>query len=402
MTTTELTLTPQQQILWSLDTVRERAAQVLDRARANTLIAYHFDESRIDAVVDTVLETTASRYPDGAIPPHSRWRHFEVGDINRWGQLPLPPDTLEQARIATELTVLSVLLDAGAGSAWRYVEAGTGLQLARSEGLGVASMHWYASGAASANSANPLRADGEKLKALSYEQLCDAMQVSAANPLVGATERLALVNALGAEVTRNSVVFPGARLGALFDHVCQDNEVDVADAFKVLLQSLAGIWPSRGSGDNFGDVWPYPGIDGATGTEDLVPFHKLTQWMTYSLVEAWRKHGMRIRNEAALTALAEYRNGGLLIDMSVLVPRDPDFADTEFAPGDPAVVEMRAMTVAVIDIIASLLRKRTNNPDLTLAQVLEGGTWGAGRVIAARLRADQSPPIRYIADGTLF
>ena len=44
-----------------------------------------------------------------------------------------------------------------------------------------------------------------------------------------------------------------------------------------------------------------------------------------------------IRNEAALTALAEYRNGGLLIDMSVLVPRDPDFADTEFAPGDPAV-----------------------------------------------------------------
>ena len=138
MTTTELTLTPQQQILWSLDTVRERAAQVLDRGRANTLIAYHFDESRIDAVVDTVLETTASRYPDGAIPPHSRWRHFEVGDINRWGQLPLPSDTLEQARIATELTVLSVVLDAGAGSAWRYVEAGTGLQLARSEGLGVA------------------------------------------------------------------------------------------------------------------------------------------------------------------------------------------------------------------------------------------------------------------------
>ena len=88
-----------------------------------TLIAYHFDERRIDAVVDTVLETTASRYPDGAIPPHSRWRHFEVGDINRWGQLPLPSDAREQARIATELTVLSVLLDAGAGSAWRYFPA---------------------------------------------------------------------------------------------------------------------------------------------------------------------------------------------------------------------------------------------------------------------------------------
>ena len=46
------------------------------------------------------------------------------------------------------------------------------------------------------------------------------------------------------------------------------------------------------------------GIDGATGTEDLVPFHKLTQWMTYSLVEAWRNHGVRIRNGAALPWLS--------------------------------------------------------------------------------------------------
>jgi hypothetical protein len=39
---------------------------------------------------------------------------------------------------------------------------------------------------------------------------------------------------------------------------------------------------------------------------------------------------------------------------------------------------------------------------LPLAKVLEGGTWAAGRIIARRLRADGSPPLNVVSDGTVF
>jgi hypothetical protein len=37
-----------------------------------------------------------------------------------------------------------------------------------------------------------------------------------------------------------------------------------------------------------------------------------------------------------------------------------------------------------------------------LVKVLEGGTWRAGRRIAWAKRADGSPPLRLLSDGTLF
>jgi hypothetical protein len=46
-----------------------------------------------------------------------------------------------------------------------------------------------------------------------------------------------------------------------------------------------------------------------------------------------------------------------------------------FEPSDPVIIEWRAMTVATLDRIAVEVRKQLNLPDLTLAQVLQGGTW---------------------------
>jgi hypothetical protein len=39
---------------------------------------------------------------------------------------------------------------------------------------------------------------------------------------------------------------------------------------------------------------------------------------------------------------------------------------------------------------------------LPLASVLEGGSWAAGRAIAFSRRADGSPPIKVVSDGTVF
>jgi len=40
--------------------------------------------------------------------------------------------------------------------------------------------------------------------------------------------------------------------------------------------------------------------------------------------------------------------------------------------------------------------------EFPLAKVLEGGTWAAGREIAAELRDGATPPIRIDSDGTVF
>lgn len=47
-------------------------------------------------------------------------------------------------------------------------------------------------------------------------------------------------------------------------------------------------------------------------SDDLVPFHKLTQWLTYSLIEVFEKVlKWKIAGVEDMTGLPEYRNGEL-------------------------------------------------------------------------------------------
>ncbi len=388
--------------LWAPGAIRERCAQVFERALDDRLIAYRYHPERLPATADYVLGVMAENYPHGDIPPHSRWRHFEAGGVDRWAALEAGLATpAERARAATELTIVSVLLDAGAGAAWRYVEAPGSASLQRSEGLGVASLAMYRDGAFSSRPNAPHRVDTAGLLDLGEAAFERAFQVGPDNPLIGAPARVALLNGLGGALRARGV----ERLGDLVEELAPGGEAHMGEAFPRLLALLAPIWPARAGGHDLGDVFPYPGIAGAPGSQDLVPFHKLTQWMCYSLAEAWRRTGIAVHGEELLTALPEYRNGGLLLDLGVLVPRDPArFAAGRFEPASPEVVEMRALTVALVDRLAALLRERLGRDErsLSLAQVLEGGTWSAGRKIAREKRRDGGPPIDYVADGTLF
>ena len=105
-----------------------------------------------------------------------------------------------------------------------------------------------------------------------------------------------------------------------------------------------------------------------------------------------------------LTALPEYRNGGLLIDTGTLVPKDPNALSRKHQVGDELVVEWRALTVALVDAIAERVRSVLGKTEgeFPLARVLEGGTWAAGRLIAAEKRAGGLPPITIESDGTVF
>jgi hypothetical protein len=148
-------------------------------------------------------------------------------------------------------------------------------------------------------------------------------------------------------------------------------------------------------------VWPHPHAGGNGATAGYVPFHKLLQWLAYSLFEPFEWAGIPVVDRDALTGLAEYRNGGLLIDAGVLRLQDDADRQTEWDVGSEIVVEWRALTVSLLDDLAEAVRAELNAPSLPLASILEGGTWAAGREFAARLRKGE-PPLKVKSDGTVF
>jgi Protein of unknown function (DUF1688) len=369
--------------------IRERAEKMLRYVEGGRSAWFALDGDGLEAAVQATLEVTRQRFPKPSdIPFHSRWRHFEAGGRDRWAVLAerlkgLPKE--EVARRRMDLAVVSVLLDAGAGPAWSYREPGSGETYARSEGLGVASFHMFANGVFSRDSkGDPLRVDAERLAALTPADIAMGFQVRAHNPLTGLEGRAELLRKLGGVDLD--------RPGALFDIVATGSDVRAASILAAVLDKLSPIWPLP-----MGDVWPHPEIG-------LVPFHKLSQWLSYSLVEPLEGAGLKVVELDQLTGLPEYRNGGLLVDAGALRPKQRALLEKTFAVGDEAIVEWRALTVALLDRIAQHVRVHLglDAARLPLVKVLEAGTWFAGRRLAAERRPGGGPPITVASDGTVF
>jgi hypothetical protein len=392
--------------------IRARCENVLAAGLAGGLAHFAIELGRLDAVADRVVAVTRAAYPTLAIPVHGRTGHFRAGGVDRVAALDAElaaagADADERARAWVDLIVVSVLLDAGAGDAWRFREPGTELSIGRSEGLAVASLHAFRAGRFSADPARPLRVDADALRRFDAGALAAAFGVTDANPLVGLDGRAGLIRALGDALAAAPVVFRGGRPGGLVDAYRERGlAVGATDLLRVLLEGLGPIWPGRIElrGTNLGDVWPHPAAGGRGLSAGLVPFHKLSQWLAYSLFEPLERAGLAIKNAGALTGLPEYRNGGLLVDLGVLEPRHPAVTTEVHAAGDEIIVEWRALTVAILDRVADRVRALLGKTadELPLARVLEGGTWAAGRQVAAELRPGGGPPIRVASDGTVF
>jgi hypothetical protein len=201
--------------------------------------------------------------------------------------------------------------------------------------------------------------------------------------------------------------------------------VPIPVLWDVLINGLMRIWPASRTainGISLGDAWPcssmpqaaqspssptfspFPNSTGqANGIapwESILPFHKLTQWLTYSLMQPMQSI-MKIHFAGAelLTGLPEYRNGGLFIDLGVLTLRKDDekrglqnyakHCDRTgskgievapmFEPGDDVVVEWRGVTVGFLDKLCVEINRTLANElagnELSLPQILEAGSW---------------------------
>jgi hypothetical protein len=397
--------------LRSARAIRERCGIIFAAGEADKLPHFRLHPDRLPETARYVAETIRANYPALDIPYHSRWRHFAAGGKDRWAALgpTLKGSAEERARIRFDLAVTSVLLDAGAGMAWRYREAG-GETYSRSEGLAVASFDMFVAGAFSDDTHAPLRADAAALQRCGEAQLAKGFQVTEDNPLVGLAGRAGLLRRLGEALAAERELFgtPG-RIGNLADYLrarATGGKLPATEILDAILRGFASIWPGREAidGVNLGDVWRHPAIRTADRTDGLVPFHKLSQWLSYSLVEPLEELGLAVTGLDQLTGLPEYRNGGLFIDSGVLEPRDAELLRARHAVGSEAVVEWRALTVILLDRIADLVRAelRLDAARFPLAKILEGGTWSAGRRLARDHRADGGPPLLIDSDGTVF
>lgn len=377
--------------------IRERCGKIFDfTVKGEGHFKYH--PEKWDEVTNFVYQTILEKYPSLDIPFHSRMGHFRPGAVDRiqWPELGLEGLSAEdRLKRLVDLIIPSVLLDAGAGNFWKFVEKKTGQTITRSEGLGVASLHMFLNGKFS--SEGKIETNSEGLARLSKQDLEEGFQVSQNNPLVGVEGRLGLLKNLGKALKRPS------------DLVADFISGDTADAEKVLasiLQHLGPIWPSRLSidGTPLGDTWSHPKLGDIGSFESLVPFHKLSQWLSYSLLDACLYCGYKVKNVSSLTGLPEYRNGGLFVDLGLLEVKDSQFLTKGITPEMPFTIEWRALTVVSLDLLAERIQKKLgkDSSSFPLAKVLEGGSWWAGRKIASQKRSGGTSPIAVVSDGTVF
>ncbi|KAL7625898.1 hypothetical protein AAE478_005122 [Parahypoxylon ruwenzoriense] len=453
--------------LRSLGAVRERSRIVTDKALSNSLNHFDVDIEKFPDVVSFVCGIIKRDFdpPFSSIPPHGRYQHFCVGGRDRVANLlatfPENVDSTEKCRRLVDLFLVSVLLDAGAGTIWSFKSAENGRVYRRSEGLAIASLEMFKTGIFSGNQSNKFQVDKDGLRTLTVDQLAKGMQSRPGNEVTGLEGRAHLLIRLGDALASNQEFFgEDGRPGNIVDYLLAHPTTQASSTpivalpvlWNVLMSGLAPIWPpSRTAidGVSLGDAWPCssmpqqtptpssPGLSpfpnsqsgpGAAPWESILPFHKLTQWLTYSLIQPMQNLlKIQFAGTELLTGLPEYRNGGLFIDLGVLTlkPRDlerglQNYSDycrrtgtmgvevaPMFEPSDDVIVEWRGVTVGFLDKLLIEVNKALQNElnvgELTLAQLLEAGSWKGGREIAEVSRPNtKEPPILIDSDGTVF
>lgn len=339
-----------------LQSIRTSCDLLLPHAISNKLKHFIYDEDNFHKTADYVTDVIIANYPDLDIPYHSRLRHF--------------PDEYKKLDLESliELVVISVLLDAGSGPDWVFTDPDTNTMFTKSEGLGIASYRMYT-----------------KFRFPTEQQFAESFQISGTNKLSGFNNRYGMLRCLSNSENGNS---PLTQITKFFLTEQTGDSVSMEVIFYKLKLALSDVLPD--------DVVTYKGYEFC--------FYKLLQWLCYSLWEVLEIHGYKVSDTDMLTGLPEYRNGGLLVDLGALVPRDPTVYERQHEVSSEFIAEWRAMTVVLLDQIAMLIRHRLkkSHAELPLSKILQGGTWYAGRKIAAELRADGAPPFTVISTGTVF
>ncbi|KAI7904272.1 uncharacterized protein BX663DRAFT_530376 [Cokeromyces recurvatus] len=420
--------------LSSLQAVRERCFKVQEIAVKNKLHHFNIDSSKLQDIVQLVISLLKRDYYDFdsqqlQIPSHGRWRHFDAGGCARIQALLIDPwtkmgvDSLEQTRRILDLFVIAVLLDLDPSQGYSYQESTHHRIYKKREGMAIAILEMFMNGVFSINPEEPHRVDSEALMQLTLDDLLSGLKTTS-DELIGIEDRFELLKHLAQVLQVRTDYFGGQegfmpRPGNMMDYLL--NHPTTIKTKKGPLIRLETLWPivfemgelwTVQSDYSNGDVWSCCSNDNL-----LVPIHKLSQWMIYTLIEPMEKLlGAVIEGTEQLTPLPDYANGGLLIDTGLITLKSQDYergienyrqhtnllgqSKVEMIPmfdiSDSAIIEWRALTIAYLDLVCDRVRAalKLTRKALSLTQLIEGGTTSAGRELAELSRPNtQQPPI---------
>jgi hypothetical protein len=371
--------------------VRRRAHALLARARAGNSENFTVNDAALDAVADALayaIRQGKHKASGSSADGHARLDMLlgPVGSTDRVEKIEL----VEHARAHVDLAFVTVLLQFEPMVDWVYRDAGTGQVWSGLRGAALASFDAFSAGLFSSDPARPYQVDAAGLRGLNGKALGQQFQTDSRQPSQRFDDRVALLRRIGEILSRQEGIFgPGLRPAGLFDSISGAEqhevpptaEVGAHDILITLLMTLSPVWPAENTlGEHrLGDCWRLPAAHGPGLTDGWMPLHRLGQALTYALIRAFEHAGVPVRNIEALTPLAESHSSGLLMDLGVLNPRNAWVASHV---ADPAVVELRALTVALTEELGPRIRSRVHDASsaLPLAVLLAPDSWRSARL----------------------
>ncbi len=307
-----------------------------------------------------------------------------------------------------------------------------------STGLALATFRAFVAGAFSAAKAHPCRADAATLRHVDVAALRAMLQGTPQNPNLGLEGRAGLLSRWGQMLqSRPGVGGAQARpcdlVPALATPAGAAAEIEATALLGELLRASAATWATAPvQGLPAGDVWAHrwageavgsdatsnanagenagenakPGADQHTdlGTGGWVPLHAAAQAMVGALALPLHKAGCRVVGLQHLTASADHGTSSLLLAAGVIVPRQQQLLARSLKLSDEAVVECRALTVALFDELTAKVRTLLQRPPgaaavaLTAAEVVQA----TAAVLAPGAASSFSATLTIEGDGALF
>lgn len=396
--------------------VRERCARLLAHARTRGSAWFDVDEDAMRSSAREVATTIRHDFPRLNVPVHSVWRLLGQDGIDRREQLEQPLQQLtpaERTHARLDFAVVAVLLSTAMGSASPYTEPATGRRLAGEAGRVVGTLHAFNAGLFSSDPQRPFQCDAHGLRGVVTDQLAGVLQVHPPEAQEALGRQAVLLRRLGELLSEQPEVFgEDGRPAGVFDVIVSPYghgiphtaDVDAHDILSQLLTTLPGLWPGAGQlgGVALGDCWRHGDAGGDGPSREWVPLHATLQALALSLLEPFFWGGVQVRGIGGLTAIADRPLCDWMLETGVLRLRDERTASSDWTCGDAVVVEWRALSLALMEEMAPLMRDflGCERSELPMGCILEGVARAADRNRSGRhparrslLRVDSEPAL---------
>ncbi|MBD8892340.1 DUF1688 family protein [Roseibium litorale] len=403
--------------LLSAAEVKTRSARVAEAVMGGaSQTGVSVDLAKLADAADLAEKTLTERFPDLQLPPHGCWRSFELDGLDRWAMLASAREFVsaeEMLCCAGDLAILSAVLDVAMPEGWTFEEQLTGKRYSGAAGRAIAALTMFAAGSFSAEPEDPLRLDAHALIRLEASEIAGGLQLEPdensdlIRDITHQLKRLGEAAGLRPDLfEKDGSIRPGHVLDRLWADA-EDGMVPAADCLELLLDGLSPLWQGGASLGEvlLGDCWQHSWLVLDEEAPGLVPFHLPAVQIAYSFIEPLAWAGVLVSGLEELPGLADLNHVFFFLETGALrvLPSQDAGAGSPQAAVD-LMIELRAMSLVLLDKLAALLRERleASVEELPLTCLMAAATVPASRELAGKNPAQLEKAAESLGGGGVF